>query len=61
VQDLDGGQIQVAAIKPAISMEHVANPALKEIAETLTPKASGCRNLSAGQNRHIRKTSVPDR
>jgi uncharacterized protein (DUF302 family) len=38
VQDLGGGQIEVAAINPAISMEHVGNPALKIIAESVTSK-----------------------
>jgi uncharacterized protein (DUF302 family) len=38
VQDLGGGQIEVAAINPAISMEHVGNPALRAIAESVTSK-----------------------
>ena len=38
VQDLGGGQIEVAAINPAISMEHVGNPTLRTIAETVTSK-----------------------
>ena len=38
VQDLGGGQIEVAAINPAISMEHVGNRTLKEIAESVTSK-----------------------
>ena len=38
VQDLGGGQIEVAAINPAISMEHVGNPTLKTIAESVTSK-----------------------
>lgn len=38
VQDLGSGQIEVAAINPAISMEHVGNPALKAIAESVTGK-----------------------
>jgi len=38
VQDLGGGRIEVAAINPAISMGHVANPALKLIAESVTDK-----------------------
>ena len=38
VQDLGGGQIEVAAINPAISMEHVGSPALKTIAESVTGK-----------------------
>ena len=36
VQDLGGGQIEVAAINPAISMEHVGNPTLQKIAESLS-------------------------
>jgi uncharacterized protein (DUF302 family) len=38
VQDLGGGQIEVAAINPAISMEHVGNPTLQTIAESVTSK-----------------------
>ena len=38
VQDLGGGQIEVAAINPAISMEHVGNPSLTMIAEAVTGK-----------------------
>ena len=38
VQDLGGGKIEVAAINPAISMEHVGNPTLKKIAESVTGK-----------------------
>ena len=38
VQDLGDGQIEVAAINPAISMEHVENPTLKVIAESVTSK-----------------------
>ena len=38
VQDLGGGQIEVAAIDPAISMEQVGNPTLKIIAESVTGK-----------------------
>ncbi len=38
VQDLGGGKIEVAAIDPAISMQHVGNPALNMIAETVTGK-----------------------
>ena len=38
VQDLGGGQIEVAAINPAVSMEHVGNPAHKTIAESVTGK-----------------------
>ena len=38
VQDLGGGKIEVAAIDPAISMQHVGNPTLNTIAETVTGK-----------------------
>ena len=38
VQDLGGGQIEVAAIDPAISMAQVGNPTLKTIAESVTGK-----------------------
>jgi uncharacterized protein (DUF302 family) len=38
VQDLGGGQIEVAAINPSISMEQVGNPTLKTIAESVTGK-----------------------
>jgi uncharacterized protein (DUF302 family) len=38
VQDLGGGKIEVAAINPAISMEHVGNPTLNTIAESVTGK-----------------------
>ena len=38
VQDIGGGQIEVAAINPAISMEHVGNPTLQTIAESATSK-----------------------
>ena len=38
VQDLGGGQIEIAAIDPAISMEQVGNPKLKTIAESVTSK-----------------------
>ena len=38
VQDLGGGQIEVAAIDPAVSMEHLGNPTLKAIAESVTGK-----------------------
>ena len=38
VQDLGGGQIEVAAINPAVSMEHVGNATLKTIAESVTGK-----------------------
>jgi uncharacterized protein (DUF302 family) len=38
VQDLGGGQIEIAAIDPAISMAQVGNPTLKTIAESVTGK-----------------------
>jgi uncharacterized protein (DUF302 family) len=38
VQDLGGGQIEVAAIDPAISMEQVGNPTIKSIAKSVTDK-----------------------
>jgi len=38
VQDLGGGKIEVAAINPAVSMEHVGSPTLSTIAETVTGK-----------------------
>jgi uncharacterized protein (DUF302 family) len=38
VQDLGGGKIEVAAINPAISMEHIGNPTLDTIAESVTGK-----------------------
>ncbi len=38
VQDLGGDQIEVAAINPVISMEHVGNPTLKTIAESAAGK-----------------------
>ena len=38
VQDLGGRQIEVAAINPAISMEHTGNPTLKTIAESVADK-----------------------
>jgi uncharacterized protein (DUF302 family) len=38
VQDLGGGKIEVAAINPAISMDHIGNPTLKTIAEAVTDK-----------------------
>ena len=38
VQDLGGGRIEVAAIDPGISMEHVGNPTLSTIAESVTSK-----------------------
>jgi len=38
VQNLGGGQIEVAAIDPALSMARVGNPTLKTIAEAVTDK-----------------------
>jgi len=38
VQDLGGDRIEVAAIDPAVSMEHVGNPTLKTIADSVTGK-----------------------
>jgi uncharacterized protein (DUF302 family) len=38
VQDLGGGQIEVASIDPALSMEQVGNPKLGIIAESVTGK-----------------------
>lgn len=38
VQDLGGGQIEVAAIDPAVSMAQVGNKALQTIADSVTNK-----------------------
>ena len=38
VQDLGDGKIEVAAINPAVSMEHVGNPTLSTIAESVASK-----------------------
>jgi uncharacterized protein (DUF302 family) len=38
VQDLGGGQVEVAAIDPAVSMGHVGNPTLQTIAVSVTDK-----------------------
>jgi uncharacterized protein (DUF302 family) len=38
VQDLGGGQVEVAAIDPAISMARVGNAKLQTIADTVTGK-----------------------
>ncbi|MBZ0149628.1 MAG: DUF302 domain-containing protein [Pseudorhodoplanes sp.] len=38
VQDIGGGEIEVAAIDPAISMAQLENPTLKAIAESVTGK-----------------------
>src|SRR5664280_1111148 len=38
VQDLGDGKIEVAAIDPAISMQHVGNPKLNTIAESVIGK-----------------------
>lgn len=38
VQDMGGGKIDVAAINPAVAMQTVGNPALDDIAATVTQK-----------------------
>ena len=38
VQDLGGGQIEIAAIDPAVSMQQVGNPTLATIANSVTDK-----------------------
>ena len=38
VQDISGGQVEVAAIDPLASMQAVDNPALKEIASEISKK-----------------------
>ncbi len=38
VQEIDEGQVEVAAIDPVASMQAVANPALKDIAEQVQAK-----------------------
>ena len=38
VQEIDEGQVEVAAIDPVASMQAVANPALKEVAEEVQAK-----------------------
>jgi len=38
VQDLGGGQIEIAAIDPAVSMAQVGNKALQTIADSVTGK-----------------------
>ena len=38
VQEIDEGQVEVAAIDPVASMQAVANPALKDIAEQVQGK-----------------------
>ena len=38
VQEIDEGQVEVAAIDPVASMQAVANPALKDIAEQVQSK-----------------------
>ena len=38
VQEIDEGQVEVAAIDPITSMQAVANPALKEVAEKVQGK-----------------------
>jgi hypothetical protein len=50
VRDLDGGRIEVAAIEPAVSMEHVGNPTLETIAAPVTGKLR--RVIAATRHRH---------
>jgi uncharacterized protein (DUF302 family) len=38
VQEIDEGQVEVAAIDPVVSMQAVANPALKDVAEQVQGK-----------------------
>jgi uncharacterized protein (DUF302 family) len=38
VQEIDEGQVEVAAIDPVASMQAVANPALKDVAEKIQGK-----------------------
>ena len=38
VQEIDEGRVEVAAINPVASMQAVANPALKDVAETVQAK-----------------------
>jgi uncharacterized protein (DUF302 family) len=38
VQEIDEGQVEVAAIDPVASMQAVANPALKDVAEKVQAK-----------------------
>ena len=38
VQEIDEGQVEVAAIDPVASMQAVANPALKDVAEKVQEK-----------------------
>jgi len=38
VQEIDEGQVEVAAIDPVASMQAVANPALKDVAEEVQAK-----------------------
>ena len=38
VQEIEGGQVEVAAIDPVASMQAVDNPALKEVAEQVRGK-----------------------
>ncbi len=40
LQELDNGDVEVAAIDPTASMEHVGKPALSELAETVRNKLS---------------------
>jgi uncharacterized protein (DUF302 family) len=38
VQEIEGGRVEVAAIDPVASMQAVANPALKDVAEKVQAK-----------------------
>jgi uncharacterized protein (DUF302 family) len=38
VQEIEGGRVEVAAIDPIVSMQAVANPALKDVAEEVQAK-----------------------
>jgi len=38
VQEIEGGRVEVAAIDPIVSMQAVANPALKDVAEEVRAK-----------------------
>jgi uncharacterized protein (DUF302 family) len=38
VQEIEGGRVEVAAIDPVASMQAVANPALKDVAEKVQEK-----------------------
>lgn len=58
VQDLGGGQIEVAAIGQATSMEQVRNPALKIIAESVTGKF---QRIISPQSNNRAMRNAPDR